>query len=955
MSHRLLRTLRAALLVTAALAFASPALAQEATLSGTISDQTSSVLPGVTITAVHAASGNTFVAVSDDRGFYRLPLRTGVYRINAELAGFANVNRSVELLVGQQAVMNLQMAPSAVQESITVTAEAPLLDMTSSTLAGNVDPRQMQDLPVNGRNWLDLTMLTPGARTNSVGEAPVLGDGRGTYQLNVDGQQVTNYVQFNRANPRYSRDAIAEFEFVANRFDATQGRSMGVQVNAITKSGTNTPGGTFSGYFRDDKFNKPDFVAHKVLPYSNQQISGTFGGPIKKDRVHYFANYEYEREPRTSTWTTPYRAFNIDLTGTRWQREAGLRVDVQFSPRTRLSMRGTNWHEFIPYAAGSATSTPASTVETDNMSNQFNAILTRVFGTSAVNEIKGGYAGSGWDQTTPVKNPRATVTDGFGSPNILLRGLTIGTGTFVPQRPKQRGYSIRDDYSTSFTGAGRHSVKLGGEYLYDHMQYFFCNVCNGQLDARNGPIPANVEQIFPNLFDVSTWNLNALSSISVRWRQGIGDFNLLTPRHVMGAWLQDDWAIKPRFTLNLGVRYDLTTNSFENSVGIGPFLPANRPNDTNNVAPRLGFALSLTPRTVVRGGAGKFFGDVHNPHFTRAFAQQISPERAYDGRPDFAANPFNGPVPSYDAVLASLCSVSNVPGCLRRELPFTIYGPWAEIPYSYQASVGVQRQLAATMAIDADYIYTGERKVSWNETGYNINLSYNPATGVNYPFSDISRRPYPEYGAIDMWIPTGARSNYHALSTAFTKRMSNGWQASGTYLLSGLRDAYAQPYSGLQQVPFEVAPDLGAEYTLAQNDQRHRVVLNGIWQLKYGFQVSGLYFYGSGSRYSTSYGTDLRDLGGIGANRLRPDRTIVPRNNFVGLPLHRVDARVQKKFTMTNRVTIEGIAEVFNLFNHANYGAYTTQEVSVLYGKPSSNPAVAYQPRMAQLGFRLTF
>ena len=955
MIDRRLPALRAALVASVALVFAAPAFAQEATLSGTISDATSSVLPGVTITAVHEASGNTFVAVTDDRGFYRLPLRTGVYRLSAELAGFASVNRSVELLVGQQAVMNLQMAPSAVQESVTVTAEAPLLDMTSSTLAGNVDPRQMQDLPVNGRNWLDLTMLTPGARTNSVGEAPVLGDGRGTYQLNVDGQQVTNYVQFNRANPRYSRDAIAEFEFVANRFDATQGRSMGVQVNAITKSGTNTPGGTLSGYFRDDGFNAPDFVAHKRLPYSNQQISGTFGGPIKRDRVHYFANYEYEREPRTSTWTTPYRAFNIDLTGTRWQRETGLRVDVQFSPRTRLSMRGTNWREFIPYAAGSATSTPAATVETDNTSNQFNAILTRVFGTNAVNEIKGGYAGSGWDQTSPVKNPKATVTAGFGSPNIMLRGLTIGTGTFVPQRPRQKGYSIRDDYSTSMSGLGRHSVKLGGEYIYDHMQYFFCNVCNGQLDARNGAIPPNVEQLFPDLFDASTWNLAALSSISVRWRQGIGDFNLVTPRNVFGAWLQDDWAIKPRFTLNLGVRYDISTNAFENEVGIGPFLPANRPNDTNNVAPRLGFALSLTPRTVVRGGAGKFFGDVHNPHFTRAFAQQISPERAYDGRPDFAANPFNGPTPTYDAVLASLCSVSNVPGCLRRELPFTIFGPWAEIPYSYQASVGVQWQLASTMAVDADYIYTGERQVSWNETGYNINLSYNPATGVNYPFSDISRRPYPEYGAIDMWIPTGARSNYHALSTAFTKRMSGGWQASGTYLLSGLRDAYAQPYSGLQQVTFPVARDLGGEYSLAQNDQRHRIVLNGIWQLKYGLQVSGLYFYGSGSRYATSYGTDLRDLGGIGANRLRPDRTIVPRNNFVGLPLHRVDARVQKKFTMSNRVTVEGIAEVFNLLDHVNYGAYTTQEVSVLYGKPSSNPAVAYQPRMAQLGFRLTF
>jgi hypothetical protein len=173
--------------------------------------------------------------------------------------------------------------------------------------------------------------------------------------------------------------------------------------------------------------------------------------------------------------------------------------------------------------------------------------------------------------------------------------------------------------------------------------------------------------------------------------------------------------------------------------------------------------------------------------------------------------------------------------------------------------------------------------------------------------------------------------------------------------LSGLRDAYATPYSGLNRVTFPVAPDLGGEYSLAQNDQRHRVVLNGIWQLKYGFQASGLYFYGSGSRYPTSYGTDLRDLGGIGANRLRPNGTIVARNNFVGEPLHRVDVRVQRKFTVNQRTTIEGIAEMFNVFNHVNYGSYTTQEVSPLYGKPSSNPAVAYQPRMAQLGFRVTF
>ena len=159
------------------------------------------------------------------------------------------------------------------------------------------------------------------------------GEARGTYQLNVDGQQVTNYVQYNRANPRYSRDAIAEFEFIANRFDATQGRSMGVQVNAVTKSGTNTPAGSFSGYFRHDRLNAPDHVVGRRLEYANQQLSGTFGGPIRRDRVHFFVNYEYEREPQTSTWTTPYPRFNIDLVGTRWERKAGLRLDVQFSTR----------------------------------------------------------------------------------------------------------------------------------------------------------------------------------------------------------------------------------------------------------------------------------------------------------------------------------------------------------------------------------------------------------------------------------------------------------------------------------------------------------------------------------------------------------------------------------------------------------------------------------------------
>jgi uncharacterized membrane protein len=214
--------------------------AQEATLTGTVMDTTGGVLPGVAITAVHEASGNTFDGVTDEHGVFEIHLRTGAYRITAQLQGFAVVTRSgVELLVGQQAVVNLQLAPSNLQESVTVNADAPLVETTRSSQASNIDPRQLSELPVNGRNWLDLTMLAAGSRINTVSSDDLMPKASvGTSQLNVDGHQVTSTISATGfGQPHYARDSIAEFEFVANRFDASQGRSSGVQVNAVTKSG----------------------------------------------------------------------------------------------------------------------------------------------------------------------------------------------------------------------------------------------------------------------------------------------------------------------------------------------------------------------------------------------------------------------------------------------------------------------------------------------------------------------------------------------------------------------------------------------------------------------------------------------------------------------------------------------------------------------------------------------
>jgi hypothetical protein len=207
--------------------------------------------------------------------------------------------------------------------------------------------------------------------------------------------------------------------------------------------------------------------------------------------------------------------------------------------------------------------------------------------------------------------------------------------------------------------------------------------------------------------------------------------------------------------------------------------------------------------------------------------------------------------------------------------------------------------------------------------------------------------------------------------------MSNNYQLSATYNFAFLHDGDPEPYvpvctSNLpataqvwelrtqstcvfEPVTFPVAVDLGGEYGLATSDQRHRAVVNGIWDAGYGFTLSGLYFYGSGARYSTSAGGDRRGLGVTGQSRLRADGMIVPRNGFVGSSLHRVDMRVSRTFALGPRVKVEGTMDVFNLFNHKNYGDYTTVESSAAYLRPVRVNQVAYSARAAQLGLRATF
>jgi hypothetical protein len=380
------------------LAAASTVQAQGASIIGTVTDETKAVLPGVTVTATDVASGEQFTVTTNEKGEYRLrTVPPGAYTLRAELPGFsALVLERVELLVGQHATIPFTLKLARVSETVTVAGETPLVDTSSSQIGGNVDRRQMEELPLQGRNWMELSKLVKGITANDVTNTP--GVSRDDdFQLNLDGQQITQKIAGSGfGQPRFSRESIAEFQIVTNMFDITQGRSTGIEVQAITRSGTNRTSGSVYGFFRDDKFNAPDPVANKVLPYSNQQVGGSLGGPVVKDKLHYFASYEYEREPGTyfsSPSALPGESFTIPYKNN--QKSVLARIDDQLSTTDRLTLRGSRWDWSNPFVLGVGAHPSNASVQTKDATNVV-GIWNKVVSDTKVQEVRIGYNNFDW-------------------------------------------------------------------------------------------------------------------------------------------------------------------------------------------------------------------------------------------------------------------------------------------------------------------------------------------------------------------------------------------------------------------------------------------------------------------------------------------------------------------------------------------------------------------------------
>jgi hypothetical protein len=608
-----------------------------------------------------------------------------------------------------------------------------------------------------------------------------------------------------------------------------------------------------------------------------------------------------------------------------------------------------------PFGQPAANNHPAATALTREYNQEYLGQLTQALSNRALNEIRVGRTSFGYlnrNLTTWSNHWHKDRGITTGSPRITFTGFLITGNQNFPRRSDLDIWSARDDFTYSFTAKGRHDLRTGGEFLYRASLSQSCRQCMGLIDARGGPIPANLEALFPDPFNVDTWNLAALSSITRSYTISTGNYVVPQDSKKIAAWAQDDWQISDRLTLNLGVRYDVGIGMFANDISFPPFQDAGRPDDYNNVQPRLGFAYRLNDRTVVRGGSGLYYGDALSADQGSSIGNRQIAQLRYenDGRPDFTANPTNGrPLPTYDEAIALNCDTNNnAPGCIPRDVrEFTAIPQYIELPRTWHTSIGFQRQFGNTMAIEADYVYSQGRFEK--DVIDNINLLFDPATGANLDFRIRSNRPYPNWGTISMNTHT-ARSAYHGLITGLTKRFSDRWQASATYTLSGFWAAESRPFSGLYIVPFPTVPDLGGEWGFSEEDQRHRAVFSGIWQVGRGFQVSGMHFLGAGIRESHNYGGDFRNTGSTFSGRLRPDGTIVPLNDIIVPPQNRTDLRLQQRMALPGRVSIDGIVEVFNMFNRPNWTIGTQESTSAQYLQHTNA-----QYRTAQVGFRVTF
>jgi hypothetical protein len=945
-----------------------PALAQNAQVTGTVKDQTGGVLPGVTATARNQDTGLMRTTVSNPGGEYRLPaLPPGTYAIAVELQGFTSeTQRDLVLVIGQTAIVNFTLKPESLAETITVTGAAPMVDTTRSDVTTSVSLRQIQDLPLANTRWIAFAMLTPGVSQDNIrsqyypGTVDVGGGGREySNAYIVDGANNT-WQEMGEPRQEFAMDSIREFKVTTSNFKAEYGLATGGLVEVVSKSGTNVPHGSGMLFYRNEALTALQAFQSVKPPYSRYQYGGTIGGPIVRDKTHFFLAYERTDEQQNLTVSThgiwPQYDGTYPSNQKRWNYTA--KIDQQFTSSQSMFLRFAQENEYRPIVNAGGRIAPSGAFDFGVPRDSAVVGHTWVINDRALNDFRAQYAYSEY-QISPPYTPNTlevgvfstapnNCTDRYVYPSVQVGGCQESLG------PETR-WQFKDDFSYLMRKwGGTHQWKLGLDY--SHILFQSSGVGSG---------PSHGTWNFPkdqpyNASDPTTWP--SLYTNSLPTYYGI-------PTNNFSAYLQDDWQTPiSGLMLNLGLRYDVQLGAFNEGLSselslIGqklgssftqfpiavPFIDTSVRGDHDNFGPRIGLAWDPT-------GSG-----VTNFH------------AAYGLMYDNIRTLLNGAELSWPQSQTIIISRPSFPDPLqgqRRDQFISKAPPNIEVlsnnlvnPYGHQVNVGVTRTVTRNLAASVDF--------AWSNTYGDRQQPID----INPPDPVTRQRPFPQFARVAYDDPSFSHY-YRALLVKIDKRMSQNYQFLASYTLSKNYDKERLNAIGdiaAYTWPLLTHPGAG--------DRRHRLVVSGTAQLPHDMQISVIGDFRSSLPFNPSTGIDLngdgyaggtyytgdnppgvaynsgcRDLNLDAINAFRLSRALAPASGVACPGYANVDVRFAKSLKVAQSHRVELIVQLFNTFNRSNYADGISNPLSTAFGQVNQLPPSLNAPsRQVELAIRYTF
>ena len=912
---------------------APPAAAQDtintASLGGRVVDPQGAVVPGATVVAREIDTNALRETETTADGRFRFAyLKVGRYAITVHLDGFADVKRELTLTLGSAFDLPIALSLPSLESEVRVVAEAPVLETARSQIAGTISVREVQDTPINGRNFLDLALLVPGVSPTNVASTQLFAEtsavpGGGLSvgsQRNLSNSFIVDGLSANDdaaalSGIPYSMDAIDQFQVVTSGGQAELGRALGGYFNVVTRSGTNTPRVDLYAYFRDDSLNARNALAQKKLPMDQQQGGGSFGGPLQRDRTFFFTNFEAKNLDQSGFTTIPdanVAVINARLAAVNYpgqpvttgvypnpvtSRNYLAKLDRSLSPRSQFSVRYSLYDVTSVNARGAGgTNAPSASSALDNLDQSVAFSHTWSISPHTVNETRAQVSHG---------DLKAPATDQVG-PAVSITGVAaFGTSSGSPTARVNTLYQLVNNLS-HHTGA--HALRAGFDVVYND-------------DTITYPRSIRGSYAFSSMANFLAGVYNNANGFT----QTFGTTTVSQTNPNVGIYGQDEWKLHPRFTLNAGLRYDL---QFLETINM----------DRNNWSPRAGFA--WTPlesrRLVVRGGAGLYFDRVPLRALANAILSANNTSDVANLRQiSIQLGPAQAGAPVFPAILAGAVPTVTLPSLTTMNLDM-------QNAFSRQANVEIERQLGEHSTISGGFDYVrGSRLI----ISINQNVPSCVATGTNN-----GCRPNPSYANNSQYSPA-ARSLYRGVHVSFVQRPSKRGQYRVSYTYSKAMSNVGEFFFSSPIDPFDVDKDWGR----SDDDQRHRLVVNGSVEV-YGFQLSGMLQAYSALPFNITSGvTTIQGTAG------RPivDGAFIPRNAGIGPDFFTIGMRLSRTFALGGRTRFEALVEGFNLTNHVNVvtlqgnfgaGAYPTNPAAN-FGTPLS----VSDPRSFQLGVRARF